>query len=101
MPGRSALTVTPCTAATVPIALMRRRPLFALRDDRRHRLGRRLHRGELRRHGLELPELHEAKAAMKTTITTTIRIIRFAMFFLCCSESHFARCRSAWNHRLQ
>ena len=39
----------------------RRRPLLALRDDRRHRLRRRLHRGELLRHGLELPELHEAE----------------------------------------
>ena len=60
--GRSALTVTPCTAATVPIASERRRPFLLRGDDGRHRFGRRLHRGELRRHRLELSELYERQA---------------------------------------
>jgi hypothetical protein len=34
-------------------------PLVSLRDDRRHRLGRRLHGRELARHGLKLPDLQK------------------------------------------
>ena len=62
VPGRSALTVTPCTAATVPIALKRGRPLLLLRHDRRHRFGGRLERRPLRDRRLNLLELHEAQA---------------------------------------
>ena len=59
MPGRSALTVTPWTAATVPMALSVAGQLLLRRHDGGHGFGRRLHRGELRRHRLELPEFHE------------------------------------------
>ena len=62
MPGRSALTVTPCTAAIVPIALSVAGHCSLCRHHGRDRLRRRLKRRALRDGGLNLPELHEAKA---------------------------------------
>ena len=45
-----------------PDRAQRRRPLLLLRDDRRHRLRRRLKSGALGDGRLNLPELHEAEA---------------------------------------
>ena len=58
----------------------RRRPLLLLRDDRRHRFGRRLERRALRHRGLDLLELHEAEAPRSSTPSrASITIIRFAI----------------------
>ena len=62
VPGRSALTVTPCTAAMVPMTFSVAGHSSCVRHDRRHRLGRRLKRGALRHGGLDLLELDEAEA---------------------------------------
>ena len=78
MPGRSALTVTPCTAVTVPMALSAA-ATAPLRDDRGHGLGRRLEGRRLGDRRLDLLDFERAETATSPAIPTSIKIIRFVM----------------------